>query len=433
MEQLTGLRRADAAIVGGGLTGLLLASALSQEGLRIAVIDAGSSLCELNAGMAALPCGPLFTRIDASYGVESARQYAAELHAQLQSLLDTPLPYVQKTEVYSYCLLPEELPALEQQQELLARLGVPISVAPDAGGCPFPVELSLMVQGQALVNIARWTSALQALIQRRGGGVFHDSRVIAIDGTRVCTAQGCVDAPHIILTTGKPLGLRDRRILSLLETRLSVHCRLTCPIPLHTCQQSVHAGGLTLIPTAQGALASWDAGRAGTPQQQARLWQFQQVLDFRLPDWQQGESLYSRSVFSADGLPFIGTLPGTRLLFASGYGECSILGAMHAAQVLTRRILGHPLPEDVLYSPDRHTPQKLRRQQLRRLTAMSLRSRLRPGSPHCPHCTCRMRYSTAIQRWECPYCGSAYTMLGVPTAGPTMRSAQVSVRQRPDI
>ena len=433
MEQLTGLRRADAAIVGGGLMGLLLAAALSQEGLRVAVIDAGSGQEQLDTGLATLLCAPTFTRIEATHGAETARQYAAELQAQLRTLLDTSPPYVAETSVYSYALLPEDLPALEKQRELLMRLGIPVSVAPDAGGCPFPVELSLVAQGQALVDLSRWTSALQAMILCKGGKIFHDSRVIAMEGTRVCTSQGCMDAPHILLTTGMPLGLLDRRLLTMLETRLSAHCRLTSPIPLHTCQQSMQVGGLTLLPMAQGILASWDTGRTGTRQQQARLCHFRRVLDRRLPDSQQGETRYSRSIIAADGLPFIGTLPGTPLLFASGFGECCVLGAMHAAQVLMRRIRGHPLPEDALYSPDRHIPQLLLRQQARRLTTMSLCSRLHPSAPHCAHCTCRMRYSTAVQHWECPYCGSAYTMLGVPVGGPTLLPARVSVRQRPDI
>lgn len=431
MGRLAGMRRADAAIVGGGLTGFLLASALSQEGMRVAVIDAGDGTPSVSNALAAALCVPVYARIEAAHGLEQARMYFAALQSQLMTLADAPLPYVRNTPVFVYAETPEDLPALERQQELLMRLGVPASIAPDAGGCPFPVELSLMAHGQALVNLPRWTSALQSQINRRDGRIFTGSRVIAIDGTRVCTAQGCVDASHVILTTGKPLGLRSRRLLPLLETHLLAHCELTGPVPLHSCQLAVQENGLTLAPTATGITVTWDAGRLGARQQSARLAHFEHLLNAHLPDFQRGEMQYSQPVSSADGLPVIGILPGTRLLCASGFS--GVLGAMHAAQVLTQRILGRALPDDAIYAPDRPIPPGILRPQIRRMAGIYAGNMLRRSAPPCAHCGCRMRYSTAVQRWECPYCGSAYTMLGTPLCAPAMTSARVSVRQRPDL
>lgn len=432
MEQLTGLRRTDAAIIGGGLTGLLLAAGLTHEGLKCTIIDAGSGLREVDTGMASFLCSPLFARIEAVHGTTAARQYAAALIGQLRALLDTPLPYVQEIAAYRYARLADERPALEREFELMLRLGIPASIAPDAGGCPFPVNLSLVAQGQALVNLPRWQAALQARIIRRSGHIYHDSRVAAIEANRVTTPQGCVEASHIILTTGMPLGLQDHSMLSLLEPHLLAHCNLKGTVPLHTCQQSIQTGSLMLIPTPLGILASWDTGRTGMRQQLPRLQQFKHAMNLNLPEYKQCEMQYTRSVFSTDGLPLIGTLPGTQLLFASGYGECSILGAMHAAQVLTRRIIGRSLPEDGLYSPTRHIPHKLLQQHKKRMRALAFRSILHPHAPHCAHCSSRMRYSTTTQHWDCPFCGSSYTILGLPASGPTLKTAQVSVRQRPD-
>lgn len=426
MDRLEGLQRADAAIVGGGLTGLLLGASLAQEGLRVSIVDAADTDDGPDAAPASLLCGADLARVEALHGLSSARQYAAGLQSQLHMLLEQPRPYVQPALAYEYARQTADVPLLEARHSLYGRLGLPVGAAPDAGGCPFPVEQSLMAQGQAIVSLPQWQAALRASIQRRGGRIFTQSRVIGLEGTRVCTRQGCVDAPHVILTAGTPPGLRDRGLLALLETRMIAFCPLTSLFPLYHCQQDVR-GLLTLTPTPQGAVAAWDASRLGAAGQDRRLAEFEQQLNALAPDWQHGHLQCRSSVLSLDGLPVIGALPGSQILCAAGLH--GLLGSMHAAGLLTRRILGRTRPEDALYSPERAVPRRLIRQNTARYT----RNLLRRWSPACAHCTCRMRYSTHATHWACPCCGTRYDMLGRVLDGPGLLSARISIHQRPDI
>lgn len=431
MDRLEGLHRADAAIVGGGLTGLLLASALSQAGMQVAVVEARERNCDEPARAASLLRAAPLMRAAAAYGTSIVKQYAAGLQSQLHSLLAAPLPYVREIPVYAYAFH-DELPILEHQYELLFALQLPVSIAQDAGGCPFPVELSLTAQG-VLIDIQRWKDALYAAILRRGGRIYHSSRVIAVDSGRICTQQGCLDAPQIILTTGKPLGLRQSPLLALLESRLLARCDLSGEFPVHSCQQSLCNEGLGILPTPLGLSASWDAGRLGMPSQQTRLAAFEKALHRLLPDWTRGHNRYTQTVHSLDGLPLIGPLPDSQTLCIAGTDGCGVLGAMHAADAAARRILGHPLPEDTLFLPGRVIPKVVLRPLLRRHRRIYVRNSLRRNAPSCSNCACKMRYSTAVESWECPWCGSSYAMLGQVISAPAMHSAQVSVRQRPDI
>lgn len=422
MERLEGIVRADAAIVGGGLAGLLLASALTERGLRVTIVDASDMADEIDHRSASALLAPVFGQVETFRGLPAARQYAEALQSWLHTLLDAPPPYVRPAPVYAYARTAEELPLLHRQQALYARLGLPVTAAQDAGGCPFPVELSLVTQGAA-VDVARWKSALRTSILRQGGRIFPSSRVAAIDGNRIYTDHGCVEADHIVFLCGKPPGLRDKRLLALLESRVYAHTLLTGDYPLHSCQQDL-PGRLTLTPSVFGLNAVFDGGRLGS---RTSLAEFEPLLRRRLPDWQLGEVRYSQHIRSADGLPVIGALPGTRALFGAGYA--GILGAMHAAEVLSRRIAGRPLPQDALYSPERTVPHRL----LLQNTAVYMVNLPRRTSPRCAHCGCRLRWCTARRRWDCPYCGTAYTMLGQLAAGPGTRPARLSVRQRPDM
>ncbi len=431
MDRLEGVYRADAAIVGGGLTGLLLASALTQAGMRVAVVEASDERHEQNFCVASMFSAQDFAHIEAACGLDAARRYAAGLQAQLHALTSASLPYVREIDGYAYAFA-NELPALEKQHELLLALQIPVSIAEDAGDCPFPVALSLRT-GAALIDRGRWQEALESAIRRQGGRIFYNSRVIALHSGQVLTQHGQVEAPQIILTTGKPLGLRAKPLLALLESRRMVQCTLTGGISLYNSHQNIARVGFDLLPSIEGCTAVLNAGRMGMPAQQASLQSFENALHRLLPDWKHGEFRYSQAVHSLDGLPLIGPLPGSQILCIAGTDGSPVLGTMHAVEVMARRILGHALPEDAMYLPDRSIPKGIIRPQMQRCTRIYLRSMLRQSAPVCPHCGCRMRYSIAAQCWECPYCGTCYSMLGQVLCGPGMRDAEVSVRQRPDL
>lgn len=443
---LQGIRRADAVIVGGGLTGLMTADRLSASGMKVIVLDAlepGRGASALCTGSATLLCAPVYERIAALHGPDAARQHADMLRALLSSLPSQlgPLAPLREAESYVYAFLPRDLPALDEQAELLRRLSLPVSFAPDAGGCPFPVEKSLLLRNQLLVDVPPLLEALLRRIRRQGGQVFGHSRALALEGSRVCTREGCVDALIAILACGKPPGAGPSGLLNLLESRTMLQCRLSAQVPLHTCQQSVRPDGLSLRPVPGGAIASFCAGRSGSRAEAGRIALFRRILDGRLKDWEPGELQVRQELWPLDGLPVIGALPGTRgrVLCAAGYSGHGLLGAALAAQVLTRIIAGRNLPQDGLYTPDRPLPRSLLRQSLRaarkdsRWPRVKALAALTPPPPRCTLCRTPLRYCPPATLWECPVCGSAYGMLGAVQSGPALLDADISARQRPDL
>ena len=424
MGKLTGLKQVDAAIVGASLCGLLLGASLSDAGMKVAVIDAAEDFPPSDDRIATTLCPWAFERILNVHGHPAVQQYALALQTQLQTLLEAPPAYVRPRPVYTYARNPAEAHQLKAQQALYSSLPLPASIAPDAGGCPFPVELCLTAPGAA-VDVSRWKAALRGSILRRGGMFYAGSRIINFDCTQVITEQGGIKAAHIVFTSGKPPGLQSESLLALLETRLLLRQQLTSPYPLHNCHQAVNEHGLCLIPSASGISICFDTGRAGTREQQKMLSSCEAALHTLLPDCRMNFIWYDQSVVSADGLPCIGNYPNGSILFASGYS--GIPGAMHAAEVLTRKILLQPFVQDTLYAPTRAIPFS------GRLPRLNAGFPLRRNAPRCSHCRDRLRYLPSPQVWACPRCGTSYSMLGQVLSGPGMRSASISIRQRPDI
>ena len=428
---LAGVHRADAAIVGGGLTGLLTADFLSGEGLRTALVTDGLPACP-GPLIVSLQQPEAFRRIAAHHGQEALREHVGRLRRVLRALPGwlEPLAPFREAEVYAYARMPQEVPLLEMQRALLKGLRIGAQIAPDAGGCPFPVTLS-MRSPALLIDSQRLAESLVRRIAAAGGRVFTGSRVVNASASAVFTAEGRVDAPLVLLCTGKPLGLCGRRLLALLETRTTAHCRLTPPVPLHTVQTAVLPGGLALLPSGGVVHAAWDAWRTGTREEALRSAYFRRILHSRLPDWQAEPPDHRLQVRTADGLPMVGGLPaeGGQVLFASGAEDFPT--AVLAAQALARLALHRPTPADLLLRPDRPLPRRAVRQALRRLRRHRVVNALRTGAPRCSHCACRLRFFEAARWWGCPCCGSAYGVLGSRVGGPTLADAEISAAQRP--
>lgn len=414
----------------------MLGAELIQSGLRVEVLEehhissGASGLC---SGTATLQQYGSFSRIRQIHGIHAAKDYSLLLRRQMNRLtrLHGNLTRLCETDCYTYAFLTRDLPGLEAHLKLYEALGIPCRTAPDAGGCPFPVELSIVTEKQLTVDVPQLLMGLAQQIRQGGGHIRENTRVLHAEARRVHTAQATIEAPFVILCTGMPLGLRQHRLLALLETHTLVSCRLESQVPLHTCQQSVRADGLSLRPCASGAYAAWDLGRVGMRATDERAALLDRVLSCRMADWTVQETQTRQEVWSLDGLPVIGELAGEGLLCATGYSGWGLLGAAVAAEVLARRILGRREAQDALFSPARALPERVMRRLSRNLTAIRRRSQRHYLTPRCPHMGCRMRYSIEAEQWGCPYCGSVFSMLGQRLSGPSMRSARVSPLRRP--
>lgn len=430
---LTGVIRADAAVIGGGWTGLTAAAALAAKGLRVVLAESG--LLPDEPVLPALP-GTVesLRRVRQWHGFEAVRTYTAMQMRVMTSLpgwLSGRAPFYE-ADFHTYARTARMLPALEDERQLLHCAGLHTEYALDAGGCPFPVERSLRRPG-LLIDAQALKTVLIHRILGAGGRVFCHSGVLNVSVGQVFTAEGRIDAPRVLLCTGKPLGLASTRLLALLETRTILQCRLIPDVPLLSPQRSAMVGGLRLIPGPGSVSLRWTAGRTGTRPEQQRSAHIRNALPRLFPDWAAEEPQFRLEVHPLDGLPVIGRWRTSKgeLLLAAGLGEPELTSRVLAAQVLCRLALSLPRPADRLFSPSRCLPYRLRSHTLMQLRKHRTLMALHRKAPPCSHCGCHLRWFPAADWWSCPACGSAFGMLGRRLSGPALQDATIAARQRP--
>lgn len=432
---LRGETRVDTAIVGGGLTGVSCAAMLSAMGVRVTLLEAhrlGTGATWCCTGKVTSQVSGVYQSIAQYGGISAAANYAWLLRESVLGIkeLCTRLKVpVQEQSVYVFAETLDDLPALHALSRLEARLGLPVHQAPDAGGCPFPVELSLGMERQLLLSPLAYLLALADFAQEQGCMIYEHTPVRQVEERRVVTDQGSVWAENIILATGSPGGCTALPLLASMQQRACQTVTLMGQPPLLNSHLSVQPDELTLRPIHGGALLAWDMSRAGSRRQHERKVLLERTMRALLPDMRITESAVRQDVWSSDGLPLIGPMhPGqSHLLMATGYSGWGMTGSYLAAKVLTGYIVGRPMPHARLFRPDRPAPKLA---EGLRMAGAYLTGLGRWGAPTCPHMGGKLRYDEETQRWVCPCHGSAFTALGENLCGPAIRSAAVSTKQR---
>lgn len=431
---LRGETQADVAIVGGGLTGVSCAAMLSALGAKVVLLEArrlgmGATWC--CTGKVTAQIGGVYQTIVQQAGMAAAANVAWLLREavlgvkELCSRLGVP---TQEQSVYVFAETTDDLPALHALSRLEARLGLPVHQALDAGGCPFPVELSLAMERQLLLSPLAYLLALADFAQGQGCCIYEHTPVRGVDGQRLTTGQGSVRGTHIILATGCPGGCTALPLLAGMQQRVWQTVTLMGQPPILNSHLSVQPDEMSLRPIPGGALLSWDLGRVGS-RQQIRTLLLQRTWGALLPDMQVTERHIRQEVYSSDGLPLIGPMhPGqSHLLMATGYSGWGVTGSYLAAKVLAGYITGHPMPHARLFRPDRPLP---RANEGLHMAAAYLGGLSHRSAPVCPHMGGRLRYDVENRQWVCPCHGSAFTTMGEMLNAPALTDAKVSAKQR---
>jgi glycine/D-amino acid oxidase-like deaminating enzyme len=197
---LAGDEAVEVAVVGAGVTGLACARALASAGKRVRVIEArraGSGASGRNGGFA--PRGTA-----ASYDLAPLRDVVRateEALVRIRALAGDAFRPVGSLRVATS---EDELAAVHAEADALAADGFAVEWR-DAE------ELPPAVRGRALGGIfhgvdgaldqGTWIRRLAALAHDAGAAVAEDTRVLALDGGRVETERGTVEAESVVVAT----------------------------------------------------------------------------------------------------------------------------------------------------------------------------------------------------------------------------------------
>lgn len=464
----------DVVIVGGGITGVSTGLLLQKAGKKCLIIEA-NNLCFGTTGGTTAHLNTLldtpYTTIIRNFGKENASLVAKAAKGAIELIRANVEDYkidcgLEEACAYLFSQTNEQTEELDEIHEACVDVGLDVSY-----NLSLPVDVefekAIEVRGQGKFHPVKYVYALAKAFEDAGGIILQQTRVNGIedtDGITVETINGNFRTVSLIYATHIPPGVNLvhlrceawRSYAVAFTTKSRRYPRdLTYDMydPYHYIRSQKMDGEEYLI------VGGEDHKTGEAENLEAN---FLRLKSYVLKHFEVDQFLFqwsSQYFESADGLPYIGHLPGHpgNIFVASGYGGNGMTYSSVAALLLKQMILQEDSPYVKLFDPNRikpvagfttflkHNVGALRKFFDKWLDKERLNefAELAPGeakvvkfdgekialfkdesgelhaiNPVCTHLKCSVVWNNAEQSWDCPCHGSRFSFEGKVLTGP---------------
>lgn len=364
----------DTLVVGAGITGLTTALLLQKEGRKCIVADAHSPGYGTTGGTTAhinTFADTTFAEVESDFGKEEAREFAraiAESVALIHKLVEThriDCDFEWK-QAYVYAETDKETKELDDLYQSALRAGVPAEPAPDAPA-PLPFRKAVVFDKQAQFHPLKYILGLQKAFEDLGGVVVENTLIDRIDSNdeyhkaysadREIRARSVVYATHIPPGGVNVLHFRNAPYRSYVIAATLKEDAYPDAL-IYDMQDPYHYFRTHIIDGQKYLVAGGHDHKTGhgDPVQA-----FADLIDYTKTCYpvETITTQWSAQYYvPADGLPYIGQLPGASggIYTATGFnGNGMILGTVSAI-VLSELILKGTSAYEKLFDPGRVKP-----------------------------------------------------------------------------
>lgn len=462
-------------IVGGGMTGVTTALLLQLSGVECLLVESHN----LGFGTTGGTTAHLNTLLDTPYTTinknfsENASRIVASAAAEAINTIENNIKKFniecefERTKAYLFSQEEKESKELIDIYEACKEAGLQVGLSNDIH-IPVAFEKSIVVEGQAKFHPMKYLFALAKEFEKLGGHIQTDCRVESVkqvdDELLITTSGGVISAKNIVYATHIPPGVNIlhlrcapwRSYAMALKLKTNNYPRTLLydmKDPYHYYRSQVIDGENFLI---VGGKDHKTGHTKNTYEPFLRLRAHVEGIFQVEKVTHQWSSQYFES---ADGLPYIGVLPGHtgNYFVATGFGGNGMIYSHVAAKEITNLIVSGKSAFDDLFSPGRIKPiagfsnfishnadvvkqfvgSKLAFQQLDELAdlapgegkvvsiedqsvaiAKDINGKIHAVSPVCTHLKCNVEWNGTEHSWDCPCHGARYSLDGKVLTGP---------------
>lgn len=481
----------DVIIVGGGITGISTAYLLQKSGLRCLILEAYNVCFGTTGGTTA----HLNTLLDTPYTTIAKNFGMEKTQLVLQSVQDA-ITLIKKNisdlnidcdfrDVTGYLWASDK----KQEQELTEIVNVSrqagLDIQPTNG---IPVNRKFLAAaafpGQGQFNPIPYAMTLAEAFEKLGGSVLLNSRVTEVndegDILKVYTSDKCWKARKLIYATHIPPGV------NLLHLRCTPWRSYALAVTLsddnypdnlcYDLEDPYHYYRTQLINGKKFLIVGGKDHKTGQEENTDKPFQLLKDHTRKYFAVKEIVNYWSSQYYeSADGLPYIGLLPGKsdRIYVATGFGGNGMVYSSVAAILFRDLLTSQSSPYEKLYEPGRIKPiagftavmqhntdvikeyfkkiipfEKIDSHldippgegKLVRLDDQSIAlskdmdAGIHAVSPVCTHLHCEVKWNVAEQSWDCPCHGARYNPDGKVLNGPAYRDLEtIPIDGRPEL
>lgn len=473
--------KVDAAVVGGGMTGITSAYLLKKKGLRVAVIEADKIVQGTTAHTTAKITsqhGIIYSKLKNYMGEEMARQYAEANETAINTISDLIRNErincdFQRESAYIYTLEDSYIQKIADEADAAVGLGIKASFLEDSIPLPFKIKCAVRFDEQARFHPRKYLLALAEKIEGEGSFIFEHTRVVDINEGIQCiavtnkgkkiTADNIVIASHFPCYDG--MGFYFARMYPERSYLLALKVRekfqggmyITAEDPSRSLRLQENEGEELLLVAGE---------RHKTAHGTNLNKHYENLLEFARKHYDVQKLMYrwsTQDYTTIDKVPYAGMLTSKtpNIFVATGFRKWGMTNSTASAMIIRDLITKVKNPWTDVYSPSRFTPHPSIASLISinaGVAANYAAGKLKPAPKDvdiekgeakniemaegkmgiyrddmevlhtvdttCTHLGCELKWNDAEKSWDCPCHGSRFGYDGAIIEGPAVYELQ---------
>ncbi len=418
-ESLTGDKKTDVLIIGGGIAGILCAFYLKKAGVDYILVEGSRILSGITKNTTAkITCqhGLIYNKLINYFGKEKAKMYlTANLHAieQYKKLCKEIDCDFEEKSAYTYSLTDKAV--IEYEVDAVNSLGFDAHfVMPDE--LPFKTEGAIRVDNQAQFNPLKFLGEIAKDLN-----IYENTFIRDITPDTAISDTGKITAKKIIVTTHYPfINKHGNYFIKLYQHRSYVSAYENAPA-ISGMYVDESLKGMSFRTYNDMLLIGGGGHRTG---KMSGAWQEIDVFTKRY--YPHAKSKYqwaTQDCISLDGVPYIGQYSKStpNLYVASGFNKWGMTSAMVSAKILVGMITDNTPDYSEVFSPHRG----ILKPQLLVNGFETAANFITPTTKRCPHLGCALKWNKYEHSWDCPCHGSRFEKDGKLIDNPSTGDANI--------
>ena len=447
-ERLSHDIRTDAAVIGAGMAGVLIADRLKQRGVKTVVLEAsriGSGQTAHTTAKIISQHGLIYHGLIERFGREKARQYADANQQALREYADMIRDRgidcgFREAPAYLYSCV--DASPLQKEAEAAASLGIDARFTLDTE-LPFPIAGAVRFEGQAVFHPLQFMQAVSESLD-----IYEDTPVLSVDGHQLRTPDATVEADHVIFACHYPFINVPGWYFMRMHQERSYVLALDNAWQPDGAYYSADPAGLSFRAAEGSLLLGGENHRTGENSQGGRYEALRRQARTLFPDCREIACWSAQDCMTLDGLPYIGPFAASVPYWhvATGFGKWGMTTSMAAAMLIADAMAGRSPDWAEVFSPSRFEL-SVSAKNLATDTAQAFKGLAREifmpprallnelplghggiveghgqkagvykhdeghcfvVDPRCPHLGCQLEWNPDEKSWDCPCHGSRF-------------------------
>ena len=418
-DSLKGEVKTDVLIIGGGITGILTAYFLHQQGVDYLLVEK-DKICSGTTGNTTAKItsqhGLCYHKILKSSGEERAKAYlkannlAENKYRELCQKIDADY---KKADNYVYTI--DNPQKLEDEIKALNKIDFKAELTTDL---PLPIKTAGAVcfKDQAEFNPLKFLYSLA-----KGLNIYENTFVNGVKGGTAITEYGKITAKKIIVATHFPFIDRHGSYFLKLYQHRSYVIALKDAETFSGMYVDDDKKGMSFRNYGDCLLLGGGGHRTGK-----KGGSFNELRQFASKYYPNAKEICywaAQDCMSLDNMLYVGNYSKNtpNLYTASGFNKWGMTGAMLAAIMLTDLILDRPNEFTEVFSPSR----SILKPQLFLNGVETTLNLLTPTPKRCSHLGCALKWNKAEHSWDCACHGSRFDKNGKVLENPATMDIEV--------